>query len=155
MRKLFGVIDSDSIYINEYIKRYKPTSQYCGMLPKFCLFVYTSFCLCRLRLLLYLTLWSLSIFIPPTVHPATQCAPDSFHLYFYLCNHVCIYTRVHHIIPRLAPFPLDVFLPLFHSIFIYTYLATSLILLLAKLSFFVLWCTKPLPIPPCHLLFSL
>lgn len=47
-----------------------------------------------------LTLCSLSIFIPPTVHPVTQCAPDPFHLYFYLCDHVCTYTRVHHIIPR-------------------------------------------------------
>jgi len=98
---------------------------------------------------------SLSIFIPPNIHPVSQCASDPFHLYFYQCDHVCIYTRVHHTISRLVLFPLNGFLPLFHSIFIYTYLATSLILLLSKLSFFALWCTKPLPIPPCRLLFSL
>ena len=52
MRKLFGVNYSDPISINEYIQNYKPTSRYCGMSPQFWLFVYTSFSLCRLRLLL-------------------------------------------------------------------------------------------------------
>ena len=102
-----------------------------------------------------LTLCSLSIFIPLAVRPVTLCAPHPFHLYFYLRGHVCRYTRVHHIIPRLVLFSLDGFLPLLLSIFIYTYLATSHILRLSKLSSFALWCTKLLPIPPFHLLFSL
>jgi len=107
-------------------------------------------------------LCSLSIFIPSTVHPVTQCAPDPFHLYLYLCDRVYIYIYIYiyiytcvHIIPRLVLLPLGGFLLLFHSIFIYTYLNSSLILLLPKLSFFALWCTEPLPIPPCHLLSSL
>jgi hypothetical protein len=134
---------------------YKPTLRYCGMPSQFWLFVYTSFCLCRLMLLLHYSLQFVHFHSTHRSSSNSVCAwplsplfQSVIYIYIYIC------TRVH-IIPQLVLLPLGGFLLLFHSIFIYSYLASSLILLLPKLSFFALWCTEPLPIPPCHLLSSL